>query len=68
MIRRWWHRRSLRRHCPHSDLLPVYGDAINQFGGFRLWCRDCGSRINGPVTLAHLREHEQERAAAEARR
>ena len=47
-----------RRHCAHSRLRPIYGDEINFVGGWRLWCRDCGRFIDGPVSLAAMREGE----------
>ena len=47
-----------RRHCPHSDLEPIYGDEINRLGGYRLICRDCGRLIDGPPTLAASRKDE----------
>lgn len=46
--------------CPHSNLRGIYGDEINMVGGLRLQCRDCGSYLNGPVTLARLREDEKD--------
>lgn len=55
----WW-RFKERRHCPHSDLVGIYGDAINHCGGYRLWCRACGRHIDGPVMLAVLRRGELE--------
>lgn len=50
--------RRLRRHCPHSRLQPLYGDRVNDIGGWRLICLDCDSYIDGPVTLAKVREAE----------
>jgi hypothetical protein len=47
-----------RRHCPHSNLNGIYGDAINHCGGFRLWCQDCGMYLDGPVALAKLRQEQ----------
>ena len=44
--------------CPHSRLNPIYGDAINHNGGYRLWCRDCRRHIDGPVSLAYSRARE----------
>ena len=46
-----------RRHCPHFQLRPIYGDEINQHG-FRLECLACGRLIDGPVSLASARAGE----------
>lgn len=53
--------RRLRRHCPHSDLIGIYGDLVNAVGGWRLRCRDCGRYLDGPVSLAKSREGEASR-------
>jgi hypothetical protein len=45
-----------RRHCPHSNLQGIFGDAINHTGGFRLRCWDCGRYLDGAAALAKLRE------------
>lgn len=55
----WRFRREIK-HCPHSNLDPIYGDAINMSGGFRLWCRDCRRKIDGPVALAERRKNERD--------
>lgn len=40
-----------KRHCPHSNLVGIYGDRINHTpGGRRLLCNDCGSLLDGPVS------------------
>jgi hypothetical protein len=56
----WWSRRSARRHCPHSDLIGIYGDLVNAVGGWRLRCADCGRYLDGPVSLANSRKSEVE--------
>lgn len=38
--------------CPHANIRGIYGDEINQSGGYRLVCRDCGLLLDGPVSLA----------------
>ena len=48
-----------KRRCPHSNLSPIYGDEINHVGGWRLFCRDCGRYIDGPVSLAESRSGER---------
>jgi hypothetical protein len=50
--------RTARRRCPHSDLQGIYGDEIALHGFWRLFCRACRRFIDGPVTLAQSREHE----------
>lgn len=52
--------RHARRRCPHSNLTGIYGDAINFFGGWRLYCEDCERHIDGPVSLAASRKQEQD--------
>ena len=47
-----------RRYCPHSNLEGIYGDRINDCGGYRLWCKDCGRLLDGPVKLAAQRWSE----------
>ncbi len=51
----WLERRKRRRYCPHERLRGIYGDEINHVGGYRLACRDCGSLLDGPVSLAEKR-------------
>ncbi|MGX6513259.1 hypothetical protein [Rhodococcus sp. SJ-2] len=51
----WWKDHRKRKHCPHSALTGIYGDAINHSGGFRLRCLDCGTLVDGPVSLAEKR-------------
>jgi hypothetical protein len=58
-VTNWWQRRKDRKHCPHSNLRPIYGDEIYQAGGYRLHCRDCRQLVGGPVALAKLRAHER---------
>lgn len=48
-----------RKRCPHSNLGGIYGDEINHVGGWRLWCADCRRFLDGPVSLAASRKHEQ---------
>lgn len=48
--------RSQRRHCPHEQVRGIYGDKINQVGGYRLQCRDCGTYLEGPVAIAEGRK------------
>lgn len=52
--------RRAKRRCPHSNLVGIYGDEINFYGGWRLHCRDCGQFLNGPVSLATMRQQERE--------
>lgn len=40
------------RHCPHVHVVGIYGDAIIYNGWYRLWCRDCGIYLDGPVSIA----------------
>lgn len=47
-----------RHHCPHSNLEGIYGDRVNDAGGYRLVCKDCDSLIDGPVDLALKRWSE----------
>lgn len=47
--------RQARRRCPHSRLAGIYGDHIHSCGGWRLYCRDCWSYLDDPVTLADAR-------------
>lgn len=52
---------SSRRHCPHTRLEGIYGDAINHTpGARRLQCLDCGRLLDGPVMLAIVRRGESE--------
>ena len=60
LVATWLDRRRRLRHCAHSSLAPIYGDAINHCGGWRLQCRDCGRFVDGPVQLAEFRSHERE--------
>lgn len=48
----------LVNRCPHSNLTGIYGDMVNQVGGWRLRCRDCGRYLDGPVSLAESRKPE----------
>lgn len=50
---------SFINRCPHTNLIGIYGDAINHCGGYRLWCSDCKRYINGQVDLAHIRSEEK---------
>lgn len=50
-----------RRHCPHSNLRPIYGDEIIQAGFRRLQCMDCRQLLDGPVALAEKRREESDR-------
>lgn len=45
-----------RNRCPHISVLGIYGDAINELGGYRLRCHDCGRLIDGPVRTADDRK------------
>lgn len=54
---RWWEFRK-RSRCPHSRLKGIYGDEIIAAGYARLWCRDCGKLLDGPVHLANARRGE----------
>lgn len=57
ILKKW----SFRRHCPHTRLEGIYGDAINHTpGGRRLQCLDCGRLLDGPVMLAIVRGGESE--------
>lgn len=47
---KWW-QFTRRSHCPHSNLLGIYGDEINRVGGYRLQCASCGKYLDGPVSL-----------------
>lgn len=39
--------------CKHENIVGIYGDAINFMPkNRRLLCIDCGSAIDGPVSLA----------------
>lgn len=52
-------RRRDRKHCPHSAIQGIYGDAINHTPEFRrLVCADCGRYLDGPVRLATMRHGE----------
>lgn len=48
-----------RRRCPHAHLEPIYGDRINQVGGWRLRCHNCRRYLDGPVTLADHRNNQE---------
>ncbi len=55
-----------RKHCPHVDVIGVWGDAINHAPGYRRnYCRDCGRHLDGPVTIStdrqELRQMRRER-------
>lgn len=40
------------RHCPHTHIQGVYGDAIIFISnGRRLQCMDCWTFLDGPVAL-----------------
>lgn len=39
--------------CPHANMRGVYGDEINDCGGYRLRCCDCGRYLDGPLSLAN---------------
>jgi len=47
-----------KNRCPHSNLEGIYGDQVNNSGGYRLWCKDCGRLLDGPVELANKRWSE----------
>lgn len=47
-----------KNRCPHSRLEGIYGDGIHLTGGYRLYCRDCGMLLDGPVKLAEMRRGE----------
>lgn len=52
---RWWQIRK-RLHCPHNQLRGIYGDRINHTPGFRRnECMDCGSLLDGPVSISESR-------------
>ena len=52
-IREYFVYQNAWRHCPHSNLIGVYGDAIIFVtNGRRLICQDCGNTLDGPVSLA----------------
>lgn len=53
---RGWFGRMAKRRCPHAALKGIYGDEITAVGGWRLLCGDCGSFLDGPVSLARDRE------------
>lgn len=48
----------LFNRCPHSRLQGIYGDMVNQVGGWRLRCLDCKRLLDGPVSLAESRRNE----------
>lgn len=52
---RWWQFRK-RAHCPHVDVLGIYGDAIISFGWYRNVCMDCGRLLDGPVSISVERQ------------
>jgi len=54
-----WFGRTARRHCPHSHLLPIWGDDVRLVGGWRLQCVDCNQYLDGPVSLAELRNDSE---------
>lgn len=56
----WWKLwgRHARRRCPHSRLTSIYGDQVNQVGGWRLYCQDCRRYLDGEVTLEMNRSNE----------
>lgn len=41
----------LINRCPHTVIRGIYGDEINDAGGYRLVCSDCGRLLEGPVSL-----------------
>lgn len=53
----WRRERNRWKRCPHSNLLPIYGDAViyatPNFN--RLRCIHCGNFLRGPVDLAATR-------------
>lgn len=51
---RGWFGQHARRRCPHTAKRGIYGDEIIHTG-WRLFCNDCGSFLDGPVTLADKR-------------
>ena len=38
---------SNRMHCPHDNVVGIYGDEINHVGGWRKACVDCGALLHG---------------------
>ena len=53
-------RRRRRKHCPHIDVVGVYGDEITRTpGGMRNLCRDCGRYLDGPVAISVIRQMEK---------
>lgn len=52
---RWWSF-IRRRHCPHVDVMGIYGPQVRRTRGHRqMWCRRCGRVLDGPVQLAEDR-------------
>lgn len=55
----WLSERRRRKDCPHSWLMGAYGDAANHTPhNYRLFCRDCGRYLDGPVKLVEMRRAE----------
>jgi len=46
-----------RKHCPHVDVIGLYGDSINRAPGYRRnLCWDCGRYLDGPVSISTDRQ------------
>jgi len=48
---KWWEFKK-RSRCPHVHVEGIYGDQIIFAGWSRLYCRDCGKLLDGPVSIA----------------
>lgn len=55
---RGWFGRYAKRRCPHSLLVGIYGDQVNQEGGWRLYCNGCHRYLDGAVSLSMMRSLE----------
>lgn len=51
----WW-ALVRKRHCPHVDVMGVYGVRVGRTRGRRrMWCRRCRRLLDGPVELSEDR-------------
>ena len=58
-LTKWWRRSRKWRHCPHRNVIGVYGDGVYLMPkNRRLICEDCGNSLDGPVVLANARNAE----------
>lgn len=51
----WWQFRQ-RAHCSHRWTIGIYGDLINEVGGWRNRCVACSRYLDGPVSISDERD------------